>query len=129
MRDLARHLVRAGSVPKPSSKLTEQTPTTQRLDSWRAEATPKEAASDIEYIPEPAKRVNGRPVHAVEDRRTVKHSVYITPAESQRFLQYQKKRRISVSDAVRELILLGLDSLKSDSEKEKTPPRGGVTRP
>jgi hypothetical protein len=92
------------------------------------EATPKEAASDIEYVPEPAKRANGRPPHAVEDRRTVKHSVYITPAESQQFLRYQKKRRLSVSDAIRELILLGIDSLKIESEKEKAPRKGGASR-
>ena len=130
MRDLARHLVRAGSVPKHSSKLTDQTSNTQRLDSWRVEEVrPSVAASDIGDVPSPEGKKMGRPVHAVEDRRSVRFVTYLTESEEKLITRYQKKRRLSRSDAVRELILLGIAVLKSEPPNEKTPPRGGVTRP
>lgn len=128
MKDLARHLLRAGAVPKTQVQ-SAPLPNTRRLDSWQVESvTSREAARDISEDEPVVRRTSGRPRYATEARRDTRWVSYFDAAEDKRLTQYMKKRGLSRSDVIRELVLIGLEALKIARTNEKTPPMGGVVR-
>jgi hypothetical protein len=113
MKELARHLVRARSVPNNARRLRDLEQGSERLDSWKMEeVTPAKAVASVGDAPVEPLIKYGRPPIPADERRNLRFSTYVSDSESRWIERYQKHRRITRSDAIRELILIGVESLK-----------------
>jgi len=111
MKEMAKYALRAKSV-LASTGASSPPKSSPRLDSWRVEeVTPKVAARIVPDEPLVVPAKPGRPVNVTKAVRDIRWVSYFTDTEDDRITQYMKKRRVSRSDAVRELVLIGLKAL------------------
>ncbi len=117
MKDLAKHMNRARIVPRRDAPVRTVEPTARRLDSWPVEeVTPHAATLTMTEGPPMDRPKMGRPAHSAEQRRDYRFTSYFDYEEARRLEQYASKRRLSRSDALRELTLLGLEYLRKSGQ-------------